>query len=44
MRSAYEVSQAYKSCEVVIGKPGLGKGGYVRAITCVSGKYKGSFF
>lgn len=44
MRSAYEVSQAYKSCEVVIGKPGLGEGGYIRVITCVSGKCKGWFF
>lgn len=25
-RSAYEVSEAYKSCEVVIGKLALGKG------------------
>lgn len=26
MRCAYEVSQAFKSCEVIIGKPSLGKG------------------
>lgn len=36
MRSAYEVSEAYKSCEVVIGKLLLGKG----FTTCVSGKCK----
>lgn len=29
MRSAYEVSQAHKSCEVVIGKLVLRKGWYV---------------
>lgn len=36
MRCAYEVSEAYKSCEVVIGKLLLGKG----FTTCVSGKCK----
>lgn len=29
MRSAYQVSEAYKSCEVVIGKLAMGKGGGV---------------
>jgi len=31
MRSAYEVSQAYKSCEVIVGKLVLGKGWYVES-------------
>lgn len=31
MRSAYEVSQAYKSCEVIIGKLILGKGWYAES-------------
>lgn len=29
MRSAYEVSQAHKSCEVIIGKSVLGPGWYI---------------
>ena len=37
MRSAYEVSQVYKSCEVVIGKLVLGKGRCVGVLLlCVS--------
>lgn len=40
MRSAYEISEAYKSCEVIIGKLVLGKGWYVGFTTCVSGKCK----
>lgn len=31
MRSAYEVSQAYKSCEVIVGKLILGKGWYAES-------------
>lgn len=31
MRSAYEVSQTYKSCEVIVGKLVLGKGWYVES-------------
>lgn len=37
MRSAYEVSQAYKSCEVIVGKLILGKGWYVES--CFKHKY-----
>ena len=31
MRSAYEVSQTYKSCEVIVSKLVLGKGWYVES-------------
>lgn len=43
MRSAYEVSEAYKSCEVVIGKLAMAEGWGVCCAPCGSGKCKNHF-